>query len=398
MTEHRTAEGRAAALVRDRTAAGAGRVAFVELFYDLVFVFAITQLSHLLLSNYSLLGALEMSLLLLAVWWVWIFTTWALNWLDPEALEVRILLYGSMLLGLFMSMSIPEAFGARGLGFALAFAAMQVGRSLFTVWILRRAAPENVRNFQRISVWLAVSGVVWIAGGLAPPELRLPIWLVALAIEYVGPVFAFWTPGLGRSETTEWNVLGDHISERCGLFVIICLGETLLISGATFAEVEWTGTNLSAFLADFVSSVAMWWVYFNVGHERAQQVIEHHDDPGRVARLAFTYAHIPIVAGIVVSAVASELIIAEPLEHVSVGQAAAIIGGPALFLAGNAWFKKVTGRWVPLSHLVGLGALVVIGALSPMLTLLGQGLLAAAVMVMVGIWEAISLRGWQARA
>lgn len=385
-------------LVRDREAAGAGRVAFVELFYDLVFVFAITQLSHVLLHHFTPLGAVETLLLLLAVWWVWIFTTWALNWLDPEAFPVRVMLYASMLLGLFMSMSIPEAFGGRGLAFALAFAAMQVGRSLFTVWVLKRAAPESARNFQRISAWMAASGVLWIAGGLAAPEARLYIWIVALAIEYLGPVFAFRTPGLGRSETIEWNVIGGHIAERCGLFVIICLGETLLVSGATFAEVPWTATNLAGFLADFVSSVAMWWVYFNIGHERAAHLIEHHADPGRVARLAFTYAHIPIIAGIVLSAVASELIIAEPGHHVTAGQAAAIVGGPALFLAGNAWFKAVTGRFVPLSHLAGLGLLAATAALSPALTLLGQGALAAAVLVVVALWELASLRPGKAGA
>jgi len=393
MTEHPTPRR-----VRDREAAEAGRVAFVELFYDLVFVFAITQLSHVLLHHFTPRGAVETLLLLLAVWWVWIFTTWALNWLDPEAYSVRLMLYLSMLLGLFMSMSIPEAFDGRGLAFALAFAAMQVGRSLFTVWVLKRGAPESARNFQRISAWLAASGVVWIAGGLASPELRLPIWVVALAIEYLGPVFAFRTPGLGRSETSEWNVIGGHIAERCGLFVIICLGETLLVSGATFAEVEWTGTNLAAFLVDFVSSVAMWWVYFNIGHERAAHVIEHHSDPGRVARLAFTYAHIPIVAGIVLSAVASELIITEPGHHATAAQAAAIVGGPALFLAGNAWFKAVTGRFVPLSHLAGLGFLAAVAALTPALTLLGQGMLAAAVLVVVAVWELVSLRPRQARA
>lgn len=379
-------------LVRNRLLPGAGRVAFVELFYDLVFVFAITQLSHLLLHHYTLLGALEMGLLLLAVWWVWIFTTWALNWLDPEAMPVRLMLYASMLLGLFMSMSIPDAFGGRGLAFALAFAGMQVGRSVFTVWVLRRASPQNARNFQRISAWLAVSGVIWIIGGIAPPDLRLPIWILALAIEYLGPAFAFWTPGLGRSVTTEWNVIGGHIAERCGLFVIICLGETLLVSGATFAEAEWTGIGFAAFLTDFASSVAMWWIYFNIGHERATHLIEHHEDPGRVARLAFTYAHLPIIAGIVVSAVASELIIAEPLHHVTAGQAAAILGGPALFLVGNAWFKHITGGRVPLSHLVGLALLAGIAAMTPMLTLLSQGLLGALALVIVAGWEAISLR------
>lgn len=380
-----------ARLVRDRDEPGAGRVAFVELFYDLVFVFAITQLSHLLLHHYTLLGAIETALLLLAVWWVWIFTTWVLNWLDPAAFSVRLLLYASMLLGLFMSMSIPEAFGERGLPFALAFAAMQVGRSLFAVSILRRAAPEYARNFQRISAWLAVSGAVWIVGGLLPPEMRLPVWGLALGIEYLGPAMAFWTPGLGRSTMAEWNVIGGHIAERCGLFVIICLGETLLVSGATFAEAAWSWPGLAAFLSDFASAVAMWWVYFNVGHERAAHLIEHQADPGRIARLAFTYAHIPIIAGIVLSAVASELIIAHPTHHATLAEAAAIVGGPALFLLGNAWFKTVTWGRVPLSHLVGLALLAVLLAITPLLTLIAQGLLATLALVVVAVWEHRSL-------
>ena len=148
---------------------------------------------------------------------------------------------------------------------------------------------------------------------------------------------------------------GEHIAERCGLFVIICLGETLLINGATFAEMEWTGPGIAAFLVNFLGSVAMWWLYFHIGHERGAHAIEHSEDPGRIARVAFTYAHLPIIAGIVVSAVAAELIIAHPLGHTGWGAAASILGGPALFLVGNHWFKALTARWPPLSHLVGIG-------------------------------------------
>ena len=153
-------------LLRNRAAANAGRVSFLELFYDLVFVFAITQLSHLLLHHYTPMGAVETALLMLAVWWVWIYTTWALNWLDPRAMPVRLMLYLSMLLGLFMSMSIPEAFGARGLTFALAYAAMQVGRTLFVVWCLAGDVRARYESFQRIAVWLSVSGLVWVFSGL----------------------------------------------------------------------------------------------------------------------------------------------------------------------------------------------------------------------------------------
>ena len=162
----------------NRAAANAGRVSFLELFYDLVFVFAITQLSHLLLHHYTPMGAVETALLMLAVWWVWIYTTWALNWLDPRAVPVRLMLYLSMLLGLFMSMSIPEAFGARGLTFALAYVAMQVGRTLFVLWCLAggRARPEPIlpahrRVAGRVGAGLGVRGAWrrarrgWPSGG-----------------------------------------------------------------------------------------------------------------------------------------------------------------------------------------------------------------------------------------
>ncbi len=332
----------------------AGRVAFVELFYDLVFVFAITQLSHLLLHHYTLQGALEAGLLMLAIWWVWMYTTWALNWLDPTRGPVRMMIWTSMLLGLFMSMSVSDAFGERGLAFALSFVAMQLGRSLFTAWAFADQASHR-RNFLRIAAWMAASGVFWIAGGLAHGEARLALWIVALGIEYIGPWARYWTPGLGASSVAEWDVRGEHIAERCGLFVIICLGETLLINGATFAEMEWTGPGIAAFPVNFLGSVAMWWLYFHIGHERGARAIEHSEDPGRIARVAFTYAHLPIIAGIVVSAVAAELIIAHPLGHTGWGVAASILGGPALFLVGNHWFKALTARWQPLSHLVGIG-------------------------------------------
>lgn len=378
-------------LLRPREGPEAARVAFVELFFDLVFVFAITQLSHLLLHHYDGLGALQTAILLLAVWWVWIYSTWLLNWLDPQKMPVRLMLYALMLLGLFMSMSIPAAFEARGLAFALAFAAMQVGRCLFALWAFAERSPVRHRNFLRITIWLAASGAIWIAGGLVEGDARLALWLLALGLEYAGPALAFWTPGLGRARTTEWDVLGEHIAERCGLFVIICLGETLLVSGATFAGQDWTAVGVAAFVVGFVQTVTMWWIYFHIGHVRAARLIGASDDPGRIARIAFTYAHIPIIAGVVLAAVASELLIAHPEGRAGWGPAAAMLGGPAIFLAGNAWFKALTSTWTPLSHLVGLGLLALLAPLAPLLSPLALSAAAAAVLVLVALWERLSL-------
>src|SRR5882757_9909299 len=138
------------------------RVTNAELLFDLVFVFAVTQLSHTLLGRFTPLGAVQVTLLFLAVWWVWVYTTWVTNWLNPDLTPVRLLLFWLMLGGLVLSTSIPTAFEGRGLWFAIAYAAMQVGRTIF---LLVSTPPERTLawyNAIRILVWLSVSAIFWI--------------------------------------------------------------------------------------------------------------------------------------------------------------------------------------------------------------------------------------------
>ena len=143
------------------------RVTYAELFFDLVFVFAVTQISHTLLAHFTPLGVLQVTLLFLAVWWVWVYTSWITNWLDPEKTPVRLLLFALMLGGLVLSTSIPTAFDGRGLWFAIAYAAMQVGKTVF-LWASTPPSQSLARaNAIRITTWLAMSAVFWIAGGLA---------------------------------------------------------------------------------------------------------------------------------------------------------------------------------------------------------------------------------------
>ncbi|MBS0488968.1 MAG: low temperature requirement protein A [Proteobacteria bacterium] len=358
-------------LQRVRDGHGHHRVTYIELFFDLVFVFAITQLSHGLLHHLTPLGAFQAALLFLAVWWVWIYTCWITNWLDPERPAVRLLLLALMLAGLVMSMSLPEAFEDKGLTFAIAFVLMQVGRSLFVAWALRRHNARNYRNFLRITAWLAVSGACWIAGGLSEGPQRMALWGLAVAIEFASPSLGFWTPGLGRSTTADWDVEGGHMAERCALFVIIALGETLLMTGATVAELPREAGVLTAFGAAFAASVAMWWIYFDAAAERASRTFASSDDPGKIARLAYTYFHLPLVAGIVVSAVGDELALVHPNGHVDLKTGAVLLAGPALYLAGDLLFRRVTTQRIPRAHVVALAALAALvpaaGALSPAL-------------------------------
>lgn len=372
-----------------------GRVAFVELFFDLVFVFAVTQLSHGLLAQLDLQGLLHTCLLLFAVWWVWIYTSWVTNWLDPERVPVRLCLFAMMVAGLAMSAAIPQAFGARGMAFALAYAAMQVGRTLFMLWCLRHGEQPLRRNFHRILVWSSLASGFWLLGGWSEGETRFAYWLGAIALEFLAPMLGFSVPGLGRANTREWNVDGNHMAERCGLFVIIALGESLLITGATFAELSWSGEVVAAFAISAVGAIAMWWIYFDTGAKKGHHHIVHSDDPGRIARVAYTYLHLPIVAGIIVSAVADELVLAHP-GHADMPAILAILGGPALYLFGNALFKWVTNerRWPPFSHMVGLALIAVLAlpAAMHLLSALALAGLAAGVLVVVAAWESVSLR------
>ena len=374
-------------LLRTRHGHDHHRVGFVELFFDLVFVFAVTQLSHLLIEHFSIAGAIETALLTLAIWWVWIYTVWATNWLDPEKLPVRVMLLALMLPGLMMSAAIPQAFGERGLWFAGAYATSQVGRTLFVLW----AAAGNdlmVRNFQRILVWLTLASLVWIAGGFAEHETRLALWGLAYGVDFIAPATGYWVPGLGRSVTADWKVEGGHVAERCGLFIIIALGESLLVTGATFSNLPWATPTVAALCASVLGSVAMWWLYFDATAETGTRTIVGSTDPGRIARLAYTYIHLVLVAGIILSAVGDEFVLTHADGHTDARTAMTVLGGPALFLLGTWLFKWSIAGQAPISTVVAvaaLGALAVAGShLAPVILLIAS----VVVLIAIAAWEA----------
>ena len=377
---------------------GDHRVTFVELFFDLVFVFAVTQLSHLLLEHFDLAGVFETALLLCAVWWLWVYTAWATNWLDPQTTPVRLMLFAMMLGGLVFSMSIPQAFGSRGLAFAGAYVAMQIGRCLFTLWALRHYNRATFRSFQRILSWLACASVFWLAGAMVDGEARYALWLAALVIDYLAPAAGYWTPGLSRSSTADWDIQGGHMAERCGLFTIIALGESILVTGVTFGAMAWTPVTSAAFVVAFVGTVAMWWIYYNIGAERGSDAIAHAADPGRLGRLAYTYIHLLPVAGIILAAVGDELVLAHPEGHTDFKTAATLLAGPALFLIGNILFKHALVVSRTLSHYVGLALLAVLSPLALVVSPLVFSAAMTAALVVVAVWETRSFARGKAPA
>jgi len=362
---------------------------FPELFFDLVFVFALIQLSHALASDFSSTAAIESLILIFAIWWVWINTTWVTNLLDTDKDPVRLLLFGLMFGGILLAIAIPEAFGTQGLVFAVVYSAMQVGRSVFTLYAFRSVNQASFLTFLRITLWMLVSSVFWIAGAL---EVRTALWSLALLIEYASPAVRYYVPGMGKSARETLDVSGEHMAERCALFVIICLGETILTSGRNAAEHMGGDLTFAVFCSAFLSTGFMWWVYFHHGQEKAADKAEATSEPESVALNLFTYGHLPIVAGIIIAAVGQDLSLSHASEESTPKEALAILGGPALFLIGNIWVKLVAAREMPVSHIVGLVLLVMVALLLPITDNYHIQMCATAVLFVVALWEYIALR------
>ena len=373
-------------LLRSRDAHA--RVTYVELFFDLVFVFAVTQLSHTLVEHLTLIGALQTLFLLLAVWWVWMYTCWFTNWVDPDRPPVRALIFALMLAGLLLSASLPHAFDGEALLFASAYVFSQVVRSAFMLWATHGHDHLNFNNFRRIISWQLVSGVFWIAGGFsARGDASHPVG------DRAGHRMRRAVRGLPRAGARAFRhrrlaggrrahgraqrAVRDHRARR--------IHPRHRRDGRRAAghrrpcrAPSWSRSSAASRCGGSTSTSAP-----NAAATRSRT----RTDPGRVARAVYTYFHIPIVAGIVVCAVADEITIKHPVGHMELSAAATLLGGPALYLAGNILFKRASARHYPLSHLVGLGLLLLLAPVAMRLTPLALGAATTVVLVLVAVWE-----------
>jgi low temperature requirement protein LtrA len=391
----------APALVREHGGAHQRqRVTNIELFFDLVFVFAITQLSDFLLGHRTVAGALQAALLLAMVWLLWAYTTWVTNWLDPGKIPVRLLLLALMLVSLVMSAALPSAFRSSGLLVGSAYAVMQIGRSLFVVVALRGQPPGAeyrplARNYQRILAWCCVSGALAVAGGLVHGVgPRAALWLAAAGVDVLGGAVGFYTPGLGRSSTQEWNIEGGHFAERCQAFILIALGESIVVTGATLAgllagPLARPGAahlpTVAAFLVAFGGSAALWWLYFDRSAEDAARFIASSRDPGRLGRSAYHYIHPVMVGGIILTAAADDVVLEAPGAVGVASTSWFILGGTALYVAGHLAFKLAIWRRVSVPRVAALVVLGLLGLLAPHVTALALATCAAATVVAVAV-------------
>ena len=369
-------------------APGAERIVTpLELFFDLVYVFAIGQLSHHLLEHVDLRTGAETVILALAVVHAWYMTAWGANWLDPGRLPVRMLLVGLMFASLLMSVGIADAFEDRAWLFVTGYLLLQVGRAAFLIVALRgRPLGEH---FVNDIVWELAIGVLWVAGAFADGDARLLLWAVAVLAAHGGAWALHWLPGRGRAiDLGHTEIAGEHLFERIRLFFIIALGETVLTTGTAFTSEPFAVERLVALAVAFTGTVALWWGYFQ-REEGAREAMEAAEDAGFVGWWG-TWTLTMMVLALIAIAVGDEMAIAHPEDAATLGFTILTFGGPALFLLAQWFFHREVLGWTPRSLLMGMAALAILAVATAQLALLPGITAAAAVLVGVAVSDTLA--------
>jgi len=220
--------------------------------------------------------------------------------------------------------------------------------------------------------------------------VRTALWLLALALDYGAPLVLFWVPGRPRLAGETWQVETAHFAERFALFVIIALGETIVLTGATTAESELDFATVAAFGGAFLGTAALWWLYFTSIARLAEQALAEAADRTLLARDAYTYGHVLIIAGIVLAAVGDELVIAHPTEELPTAELIAVVVGPIIYLLAQALLRSRMTGWISVRRLAGVLACVVVGFIGTAATAVVVGALLVLVLVGVAIADTIA--------
>jgi low temperature requirement protein LtrA len=303
------------------------RVRPLELFFDLVFVLAITQCTALILHSPSWGRLAETVLALALLWWAWTVYAWLTSVVDPEEGAVRIALIGAMAALLLVALCVPDAFDDRALEFALAYSAVRIAHIVLFL-LASREEPGLRRSVLGIAVGTGLGSALLIAGALLDTGPQIALWTLALAIDMGEPYFA---------TAENWRLVPLHFAERHGLIVIVALGETIVALGVG-ADVGLTVGVAAAAVLGIVLVSELWWIYFDVvaiANVRRLVNAPPGQEQNSMARDVYSYLHFPLVAGIVIAAFGLHETLAhvdEPLEDVA---AFALLGGVAVYLLGH---------------------------------------------------------------
>ena len=333
------------------------RAGFLELFFDLVFVFGITQVTALLLDDTSTLGFVRAALVFGLLWWAWSAYTWLTNAIDIERSGVRVLMLGAMAGSFFMALAVPEAYGSDGLWFAVPYVVVRVLQVALYAEGLRRS-PEQLRAFLGLAPWFLVAPTLVLVGGAVDDPARAWLWAASLAIDVTGTLVA-------NRGTTGWRVSPGHFAERYGLFMIIVLGETIVATGLGAREIERDGVFVVSVVVSFAAVAVLWWAYFGFTQRAAELTLARTPAElrGPLARDLYTLGHFPIALGIAFMAVAGEKTLAHPEDALSAGGRGALGVGVAVFLLGFVlvrWRAIRRAAWERLAAAAVVLALVVV--------------------------------------
>lgn len=329
----------------------------LELFFDLVFVFAVSQLSHHLLTHLSWRGAAETLVMLVAVLTVWTYTSWAATMIRADQSRTRWMILAVMLLGLFMNASVTKAFTTSSWAFVIPLLLIQLGRTAWTIVNSKEGVYRE--HYFRVLIWFVAIMPLWMAGAAADPSFRLVWWTFAAGLELTGTWLAHPVPGRRlQSENVPFDA--DHMMERCRLFLIIALGETVLTTGTAIAEVSMTLMTVVTGAFALAGTVALWALSFGRSHILILQHLEETSDPISTSRYAINVLMV-IVAGLIAVAVGNEEVIAHPVGQSSIALGLLLCGGPILFLIAQSWYLWAVLGVSPRLHLIGIAILVLIG-------------------------------------
>jgi low temperature requirement protein LtrA len=229
--------------------------------------------------------------------------------------------------------------------------------------------------------------VLWIAGGIVGGTGRTVLWVAALLLDYAAPLVTFWVPGLPRLEPDAWQVQTGHFAERFQLFVIIALGESIVITGATTSSLDLDAPRMAAFALAFLGTASLWWLYFNSVAHITERMLAEATDRTALARDAYTYLHVVMIAGVIVTAVGDEVVIAHPSDALSGPEVAAVVAGPVIYLFAQLLFRLRTSGTFSRRRSSGAAACVLAGLLAadaPAVVLLG---LVVSILVVVIAFE-----------
>ncbi|MEU1643305.1 low temperature requirement protein A [Micromonospora zamorensis] len=364
-----------------------GRATFLELFFDLVYVFALTRISARAFEDLTqdpgrehgwgtVTGGGKTLLLLLALWAVWQGTAWTTSRYDPYKVPLQTVVITALVCSMVMGVAIPRAFSETALMFAVAYVIAQVTRPL--ILSIALGAHPYRRLKVRMAVVFAFSGVFWIGGAMLTTNAQVVLWSAALVIEYLAARCGWPVPGLGRSTVSKWEIAGEHLAERYQQFFLVALGETILVAGFAYSAGSYEAGHVWAFALALATSILLWRIYVQRAGRILGEAVVKSRHPANIGRSAAD-THLVMVIGLAATAIGYELIIEHPLERIPGAWLAMVLGGPALFLAGRARLEyEVFGRVSP-SRWIALTVLV--AASVPLLHL--PGVIATAVGVVV---------------